>query len=353
MKLLIKLDYTLESPEERNALVEKIIQETPQEDLTPAYLEILSNYLILCMEKQEKKEKKILTDNRMITVNKRECSFEGLVSQLENGEDGIYNLIKEDKNTIFQPKISITKKDLETIPFLQQLRNTINDWEIALKTASGRPAYIIKKALIEMRKDQYIIKQAYQRPIIFNKLTRSIVPHLKLEDTSWIDETGEIHIEGVSLMDSKIISAILCNYSKLKQDSFDQFNGDTYYLIQSFEQVCDKALQNYPLYMKLVECKIDGLQNVEIQTILEEEFGIKHSLEYISSLWRNKIPKLIAQKAKEEYLNWYYHYKDLPFKKCSRCGQKKPAHNDFFSKNKTSKDSFYSICKVCRNKKRS
>ena len=53
------------------------------------------------MEKQEKKEKKILTDNRMTTVNKRETSFEGLVSQLENGEDGIYNLISDNKQTIF------------------------------------------------------------------------------------------------------------------------------------------------------------------------------------------------------------------------------------------------------------
>lgn len=56
------------------------------------------------MEKQEKKERKILTDNRLVTVNKRETSFEGLVSQFENGEDGIYNLITDNKNTIFQPK---------------------------------------------------------------------------------------------------------------------------------------------------------------------------------------------------------------------------------------------------------
>jgi hypothetical protein len=67
------------------------------------------------MEKQEKKERKILTDNRMVTVNKRETSFEGLVSQFENGEDGIYNLITDNKNTIFQPKVTITKKDLEEI----------------------------------------------------------------------------------------------------------------------------------------------------------------------------------------------------------------------------------------------
>jgi hypothetical protein len=93
------------------------------------YLEILADYLILCMEKQERKERKILTENRMSTVNKRETSFEGLVSQLENGEDGIYNLINENKNQIFRPVIKITQKDLEEIPLLQQLRDTINLWE--------------------------------------------------------------------------------------------------------------------------------------------------------------------------------------------------------------------------------
>ena len=97
--LIIKLDYTLESPEERNALVQKILSDNPEPN--DKYLEILADYLILCMEKQEKKEKKILTENRMMTVNKRETSFEGLVSQLENGEDGIYNLISENKNQIF------------------------------------------------------------------------------------------------------------------------------------------------------------------------------------------------------------------------------------------------------------
>jgi hypothetical protein len=67
------------------------------------------------MEKQEKKQRKILTDNRMATVDKREVSFEGLVSQFENGEDGIYNLITENKDIIFQPKITITKKDIQEI----------------------------------------------------------------------------------------------------------------------------------------------------------------------------------------------------------------------------------------------
>lgn len=94
----------------------------------------------------------------MATINKRECSYEGLVSELENGEDGIYNLMCDNKSYLFKPKISITEHDLETIPCLRQLRDTIRVWEEALKRASGKDAYIIKKALIEMRKEQYLIK---------------------------------------------------------------------------------------------------------------------------------------------------------------------------------------------------
>ena len=233
------------------------------------------------MEKQEKKEKKILTDNRMMTVNKRETSFEGLVSQLENGEDGIYNLISENKNQIFQPKITITKKDLEEIPFLKQLKDTINIWETKLKNSEGKDAYTIKKALIEMRKEQYIIKNAYKRPFIPNKLIRSKAI-LNFQDTTHeFDEKGYPIPEGVSLLNPEICSIILCNYSKLKENSYGEFENDLYYLMRFFDEVADKALKNYPLYNRLVECKVDGLQNIQIQEILEREFGIKHSLEYI------------------------------------------------------------------------
>ena len=94
------------------------------------------------------------------------------------------------------------------------------------------------------------------------------------------------------------------------------------------------------------------MQNIDIQAELFKKHNVKHSVEYISSLWRNKIPKLLAEKAKEDYILWYYTYKEKGhWKRCSRCGQIKLAHNRFFSKNKTSKDNFYSICKECRNKK--
>ena len=346
---MIKLDYSLETPEERKQLVEQIIAEN--ENLSDAYLEVLADYLVLCMEKQEKKERKLLTDNRMTTVNKRETSFEGLVSQLENGEDGIYNMITNNKNTIFQPKVMITKADVEEIPGMKQLREAIKLWETKLKNASGREAYIIKTAIIELRKDQYVLKNSYRKPIIFNKLIRSR-HQTPLDDGFSFDKDGYIVPEGVSLVDPKVCSTILCNYSSMKADAYGDFERDLYYLMDDFDKVVAAALEDYPLYDKIVECKIDGLQNVQIQEIIENEFGVKHSVEYISSLWRNKIPKLIASEAEDRILYWYYLNEEKgKYKRCSRCGEIKLAHNKYFSKNKTSKDGFYSICKKCRNSK--
>lgn len=348
----MKLDYTLTSPEDRNELVKQVLEETP--DPTSTYLENLADYLILCMEKQEKREKKILTENRMATVNKRETSYEGLVSQLENGEDGIYNMIQNDKNALFRPKIEITQQDLEDIPELKEWRDAINVWEEKLKHTEGRDAYVIKKMLIEMRKDQYLIKMAYKTPVGLNK-SNGIAPHyLHLDDTTHsFDENGQPIPEGVSLMNPKVISALLCDYSKLIEDSYENFEGDTKYIMMALDDLIDIALKDEPIYLTILEMKIDGAPNNIIQQAIQEQFGVRHSVEYISALWRKKIPNLIASAAVDQYLDYYYlNIEKGQYKKCNRCGQIKLANKKYFSKNSASKDGFYSICKNCRNTKK-
>lgn len=350
----IKMDYSLKTPEERNEKVKEIIANTPPERLTTAYLEKLADYIIFAMNEKEKKEKKIITDNRMVTVNKRETSFEGLVGKLENGEDGIYNMIANNKNIIFQPKVKITQEDKDTIPPLKALCEAIEQVEAAAKKARGKNAYKLRKQLIEMRKDQYVIKGAYQKPIYCMHLIKSF-PKMDLTDHIEVDEDGEIHNDCiVNIFNEKHVSALLCNYSKICEDNWEKLNSDAKWMMYDLDNITDRALaEKHPMYYDLLIYKIDGKQNIEIQKLLYEKYGIKHSVEYISSLWRNKIPKLIAEQAKNDYLIWYYTYKEKgKWKKCSRCGSIKLAHNNFFSKNKTSKDGFYSICKECRNKKK-
>lgn len=349
----IKLDYSLETPEERNELVKKIINNTPSEQLTPRYLEILSDYIIFAMDKQERKQKQILTDNHMVTVNKRETSFEGLVGRLENGEDGIYNMIANDKNIIFTPKFQITQQDIAEIPELKQLVDAIAEVEKAEKKAVGKKKFLLKKQLIAMRQDQYVIRSAYKPPIY---CMNAIKNFSKIDFDENVSISGNDEIEDnslVSFFNSKHVSALLCNYSRLKEDAWGKFYSDSYFLMEDLDTLIEKTLRDsYPMYYDLLIYKIDGKQNLEIQSLLNQKHNVKHSVEYISSLWRNKIPKLLSEQAQEDYLIWYYTtQKKGKWKKCSRCGEIKLAHNKFFSKNKTSKDHFYSICKCCRNKK--
>ena len=348
-----KLDYTLQTAQERSDFVRGVLQETNPEKITGKYLEILSDYIIFAMDKEERKQKNILTENRMITVNKRETSYQGLVMKFENGEDGLYNLITNDKNILLTPKTSITQKDIDDIEPLRVLREAIEIVEKEEKAATGKRKFLLKKQLIEMRQDQYSIKSAYKPPMYATGMVKSFVK-ADLSENITMNECQEPVSDGfISFFNPFHISALLCNYSLLKEESYGNFMNDCYYLMQDLDNLIERTLKDkYPLYYDLLIYKIDGKQNTEIQELLDKDWGIKHSIEYISSLWRNKIPKLIAEQAKEDYIMWYYTTQERgQWKKCSRCGQIKLAHNRFFSKNKTSKDGFYSICKDCRNAK--
>ena len=350
----LKLDYTIESPQERTKLVRKIVESLPSQKLTNRYLEILANYIIFAMTKEQKKSKIINTQNRMVTINKRETSYQGLVGRFENGQDGVYNMIiQNDKNIIFTPKIKITPEDIETIPGLKELRESIEKVEQSYKKAKGKRKYLLKRQLIEMHQDQYVLKNSYKKSIYCLSAARNF-NSMRFDEKVEVRPDGTIHDSSlISLMNPKHISALLCNYLKLKGGCEGKFFTDGYYLMKDLDNLIVKTLkQKYPLYYSLLIYKIEGKQNVEIQQLLDKEHGIRHSVEYISALWRNKIPKLIAEQAELDYLNWYYTVKEYgKWKKCSRCGEIKLAHNKFFSKNSSSKDGFYSICKCCRNKK--
>src|SRR5699024_7451286 len=102
-----------------------------------------------------------------------------------------------------------------------------------------------------MRKDQYIIKQAYRKTIHFNKITK-ITEKAEIKKGKETKQF-EINYDGISLFDYKVISAILCNYSKLKEDSYDDFTSDTWYLMHDFDRISDKILSKHPVYKRIVE----------------------------------------------------------------------------------------------------
>ena len=361
----IKFDYTLKTSEERVELIEKIIENTPPEKLTKRYLEAMATYILkACTE--DIHDHKLLTESRWNnTIKVREVSLEGLSASFENkysdngknnsGEDYIYNLVIEnDKNVILTPRRKITEEDIESNPTLKQIHKEIErlDKEV-FPLAKGKQKYSVKENIKNLWKDMYVAFAADKK---FINCVNSIKTANKLDiyEDITIDKDGEIHVNAnLSLLIPKHVSALLCNYSRLKENAYGQFTSDIYYLMIALDEVAEEALIDHPLYKDLLIYKIDGLQNIEIQKKLYSKYGIKYSIEYISSLWRNKIPKLIAETAEKRWLNWHFKEEERGvWKKCSRCHCVKLAHNKFFSKNKSSKDGFYSICKECRNKKK-
>ena len=347
-------DTSLKTPEERNAHITEFLANTPSEKLTPYFLDRLAEYIISAKTIDERhKTNSVITSNRKKRMDYRETSFEGLIGKLENGEDGIYNMIANDKNIIFQPRADITEEEIETIPYLKEWQETIDKVVKMRDSAAGSRRRKLTQQIIEMRQDKYVIRSSYKKPIYSMNLIKSL-PKVNLAETIEIDEKGFPHSNGlISLFNEEHVAAILANYSKIKEDSWDRVNEDAKWLIYDLENLIDAALkEKYPMLYDLMIYKIDGRTNAEIQSLLFDTYGKTHTVEYLSSLWKNKIPKLIAEEASRQYLIWYYTFKERGhWKKCNRCGQIKLGHNFFFSKNKTAKDGWYSICKECRNNK--
>lgn len=350
----IKLDYTLKTVEERNALVNRILAEAPSSQLTDKYLEILGNYLLdITMTKEDKKNKYITTTNRQVTIDKRETSYEELVSKFENGEDGVYNLINNDKNQYLTHKVEITEEDIADIPELAELKVEIEKIEAQAKAATGKNKYLLKKQVIEMRQQQYLLKEIFKHPMRKMGASHGGGNRIEISDEVHFDANGDPTSDAVvTFFKPDHISAILCNFEILDQELAHKYSSDFHYMMRDFKKLLREGLDPYPAYRTLVEAKIQGQTNVEIQQLLIEKHDLHHTPEYISSLWRNKIPKILSEKAKEDYLIWYYTEVERgTWKRCTRCGEVKLAHNRFFSKNNTSKDGYYSICKCCRNAK--
>lgn len=356
----ISLNYKLTTYDERLALVNKILDETPHEQLTSRYLTIMSDYLLFTADKNQtkierKKQHPIITKNREITVNKRQISYEGLAASLETGEDGIQNMIANNKNIIMDPKNKITKEEIETIPGLKESQKLIEQLKKEFARSTGKAKFILKKQIIDTYYEQYLIRASYKGSSAKSTATGQIkaLARMSIPEDITILEDGSLSTNAtVSLIIPEHVSFLLSYYSQLKEECWDNFHSDIHYLLQDLENIAAEALKKQSYLYSLLIYKVDGKTNAEIQKILEAEYGIVHNEQYISSLWKKKIPKLIAEQAQKDWLIWHYNNEEYGvWKKCGRCGKYKLAHPMFFSKNSTSKDGYYSICKECRNKK--
>lgn len=259
---MTQLDYSLSTPEERIECVNAVIAETPPEKLTKGYLSYMSDYILFIADrnqtkKEKKTEKPILTKNREVTVKKRQISYEEVVSTLENGEDGIYALISNDKNQILDPKDPITEKDMEEIPGVRECYEFIERLQKQFETAKGMQRYHLKKAIIETWQQMYILKSSFRA--MQNRRTRvngqlKTLAKVNLDEKITLDEEGIPQSDGIlTLLNAEHISYILRYYSKLKQETYEDLTSDMHWLLIDLENLIDQTLlEDYPLLYDIV-----------------------------------------------------------------------------------------------------
>lgn len=349
----MKLDYSLKTPEERIAYVEKMLEE---EDVPERYLSFISDYILFVADgNQTRKERKakhpIITRNRQATVAKRQVSYEQMVETLESREDGLYLLIANDKNQFLDRKDRITDEDIDEIPGLRENLLIIERLKNQFKRAEKGRRFAIKRQIIETWQQIYILKASFKGEPARGRTVKNMA-HMSLDENIYFDEDGYPQSDGMlTLFNPAHVSFLLCYYSQLKEECYEDFLSDMYYLLLDLEDLATKAFKDDEFLLDLLTWKVDGHSNQKIQELVQEKYNLTHTDQYYSTLWRKRIPKMIAEEAQKQYLLWYYTSEEYgEWKECRRCGQMKLAHPMFFSRN-TSKDGYYSICKECRKEK--
>jgi hypothetical protein len=356
------LDFSLSTFDERKQYIDNLLKQTPREQLTNNNLSRISDYLLFVSDKnQTKKEQKeaypIITRNRESTVAKRQVSFEEMVDIYEHKEDSFYSIITNDKNQIMDPKDIITDEEINSIAGMRDIMQIIDNLNKQLSNPNAKNKYKIKTQIIETWKQAYLLRasarggRSKKKTYPVNQIFSSFTP----EEHIYFNEEGyPVSDSPISLLSSNAILFLLSNYAELKTETEDCVNNDMHSILMDLDALILRTFcPDHPIFFDVLLYKIYKYSNAEIKQLLLDKYGIVHTEQYISTLWRQRIPKMLVEKAQEEYLLWYYTFVEKgTWKTCRKCGETKLAHPIFFSQNNSSRDHFYSVCKKCRKKAR-
>lgn len=245
--------------------------------------------------------------------------------------------------------------------------------------------YQLKHQLIDLRRHQYYLKDSYKPTLHFqgcdhpkqqfinwaedaaywmpldqwqrkvnNSLLHSISKNLDDYETR-INSDGETEVRWVvsrhtfNWEDPNHIKALINNY-QLMYDFFKE-KLDTYgrTLIFDFERYREMANLS-PVREFILDKKIQRVPPQEISFLLQEQFGLKYTENYIGHIVLHEIPEKIAAVATRNRMLLETPEEDR--KVCYRCGRALPRNTLFYSRNRNRKDGFSSVCKECEKIRR-
>ena len=268
--------------------------------------------------------------------------------------------------------------------WIKQLKGEAPATESTLLFDDSYRLYRLKHTLIDMRKHQYYLKDAYKPVLHFMNIdhphtqyydwsgdafywisyeewnkrvnssyTTRVSKNLKDYETRGEGDTLEVkwmicehHFDWENYMHVRILMSYLDSLKEQLGTKLDTY-GITF--LWDFERY--RKLSNFSeLREFLIDCKINKLSYAEIQEEMLAQYGYSYNENHLSSILANEVPKKIASTATKLRILSETPPEDC--KPCAQCGRMIPLHPLFYSRNNARIDGFAITCKECERKLR-
>lgn len=139
--------------------------------------------------------------------------------------------------------------------------------------------------------------------------------------------------------------------AKLEAEERHDIESEAPALWNTIQYYFDRALMQAE-YRLIVEMKSENWRNEDINNELRRRNLKTFSVNYISTIYKKRIPKLLAQAVEAHYELALALDQSDEWKRCSKCGKLLHLDSNHFRRLGKSKDGFVGSCKQCDKKKR-
>lgn len=368
---MFKLDFTIESSSARN----QFISQHDLSHLSKKELELCANYILWGKDADGTSS----VDRKEIDIPTRFNSYKHrhIVSL-----DALLESPTFDEASLLNPtayrnvKPTINKEKASTVKGMKSLWKTISDYERLLQNPklSSKQRYLLKHQLIQLRRQQYYLMDSIESKLVAHKNLSTFYPDATSSHLSYqVLPRGIMSSKDDPIFKHPRLDPLPSKAPEHQPNAFDFTNSiHVYQLITNYTDLSD-FISSYPdsplhnllwtldYYIELahlspqqsliVDCKKQKMAIKDIQMTLEQNLGIHHQENYISTIW-NKVVKRICNAANLNYDEWLCKDYDRAWKRCSCCGEEKLCDPRNFMRKRNSTDGFTSRCKECERKKR-
>lgn len=356
MKIVEHLDYNLQAYQERLGLVNFLDEQGLLAQCSSSDLDKVANYLLYAEDIEAEVELK--------EGNKKKISYEALIESAL-GESTIQ---KSEEISIYRvPRQTIDREKDADIPYMKTLWECIDyisenyqyckdvldgkrDMDIERKLIpTYQTKYFLREWMIDLRCEQFMLKDSYRPPI---GMALTFPFYVEKPDNIGIRIGHEVICDYPLLVDFgnwKHLHAMLKYYGGMKAKTDGQPLHPWWDMYNLLDVLIDRAKLTEEQKI-ILEAKIAHVSNEDIVRELEKMGGKTYSINYVSTIWKQHIPKRLTKAAhlwfEEEKYRIGVHPDNIKhWKYCPQCKRVLYAHELNFSH--TQNGGWKDVCKDC------